>query len=489
MVAPLVALGLPALRQLPRPILLILGLYALSQQLPALLSPEPLVASLLTLGRTLLMLGLIGVGVLLRSSERLRPVAIGLGLIYITAIIYSAAGGADLLISRLGHPYMTAIALGLAGAYGVWVALFAGGSVWWRLPLAVTGLGVMLLSGSRGPLVAMLVGAVAGSVIRRGRRVVIGLLLGSALLVGGVLAGERLGLDAVTRLDSTDTTGRDVVWYNTLTMIRAYPWAGVGSYRLGKYLGGPDERCPVLVATDPAGSGCPAWVRQVGSPWLIAHSLSLQQLAETGPLGLLGLFTLLSAVVAATLTARQPLAGAVIFGMLAATITDNTLLVPSPFFAELFWVIAGTQLLSFQLPTAATGGVAAIVLTLLSLPLLGAAVMSRSPQLSATQLRLSFFSGPTTLPTTAPAQYTVYAKFDVPPGSYRASLNSCAGGPPVCTALVTLPFQASSQGSELLTFTTHLPATPQQQLELRLLPGASSFWLQPLAVHTWAVSP
>ncbi|WP_407542121.1 O-antigen ligase family protein (plasmid) [Deinococcus radiomollis] len=410
-------------------------------------------------------------------------------LIFATALVFSAVSHEDLLVGRLAHPYMTAVSLGLAGAYAVWIALFAGGLVWWRVSLGMAGLSVLLLSGSRGPLAATLVGAVAGFIIRRGRQAAVGMLLGSALLVGSVLVGERLGLQAVTRLDSTDTTGRDVVWYNTLTVIRAHPLAGVGSYRLGRYLGGPGEACPILntAGNGTASAGCPAWIARLGSPWLIAHSLNLQQLAETGPLGLFGLFALLSVVVVATLAIRQPLASAVIFGMLVTTVTDNTLLVPSSFFAELFWVIAGTQLLQMRTPTVSAGWIAAAMLTLLSLPLLTATFSPpMSPLPTATPTRLSFFSAPADLRGSADT-YTVYAKFDVPPGSYRASLNSCSGSPAVCFQLVTLPFRSGAQGSDLLTLPARLPLIPLQRLELRLLPGDSLFQLQPLATRAWSV--
>ena len=309
LLSPLSLLALPALRQLPRAAWGILAFYAVSQQLPALFSPEPLLASALALGRTLLMFGLIGMGVVLGSTERLRPLGMGLALIYFTALVYSWLNGSDILVSRLTHPYMTSIALGLGGAFGIWLALFAGGQLWWRVVVGVTGLGVLLLSGSRGPLLAALVGCLAGFIVQRGRRVALALLLGVGLLLGGFYAGDRLGLEAVTRLGSADTTGRDIVWYNTLTVIQSQPWSGVGSYRLGRYLAPPSEGCPVISpASLEATTACPGWLRRLGSPWLIAHNLTLQQLAETGPLGLFGLLLLLAAVVTATGIGRSALA-------------------------------------------------------------------------------------------------------------------------------------------------------------------------------------
>src|SRR6476659_1688592 len=76
--SPLTLLALPALRRLPRPVWWVLGAYALSQQLPALLTPEPLLASVLALGRTALMLGLIAAGAALGSSRQLGVMGFGL---------------------------------------------------------------------------------------------------------------------------------------------------------------------------------------------------------------------------------------------------------------------------------------------------------------------------------------------------------------------------------------------------------------------------
>ncbi len=77
---------------------------------------------------------------------------------------------------------------------------------------------------------------------------------------------------------------------------------------------------------------------------MIAHNVTLQQLAETGPLGLLGLFVLLGVVVVSAVWVRDPLGVAVLSGMLLATATDNILVVPSPGVAEVFWVTVGAVL-------------------------------------------------------------------------------------------------------------------------------------------------
>ncbi|MBB5297031.1 O-antigen ligase domain-containing protein [Deinococcus metallilatus] len=480
-ISPLALLALPQLRRLPHAAWWVLGFYAFSQQLPALFSPEPLLASLLALVRTLLMLGLIGVGVSLRQSERLRWLGIGLMVVYVTALVFSGLSGADPFSSRLSHPYMTPITLGLAGAVGIWLALFAGGKLLWRVPLGLLGLGVLLLSGSRGPLAAALVGCVAGFIIRRGWRLALGVLVGAVLLAGGFYLGKKLEVAAITRLGNADTTGRDIVWYNTLSVIRSEPLSGVGSYLLGQRLAPPGDNCELWMAANGTAPSCPPWVKKLGSPWLIAHNIALQQLAETGPLGLLGLFVLLGAVVTAVFQNRNPLGLAVISGLLVATANDNTLLVPSPFFAEVFWVAAGAQLLRLA-PTSlgAVGGWAAGLMLALSFPLLA----SRLP---APQVRpppsLRFLNAPTQV--RSPRAYTAFAQFDLPPGKYRANLRSCTDS---CMPIVTIDFTApASRQAPLLTLSGDLQPVPRQRLELLLYVGEGSTRPTPAGRRAWNV--
>ncbi|WP_264777356.1 O-antigen ligase family protein [Deinococcus aetherius] len=477
-ISPLALLALPALRRLPRVVWWVLGVYTLSQQLPALFAPEPLLASVLALARTGLMFGLIAVGVLLADTGRLRAMVPGLLAVYLTAFAFTVLGHADLLVQRLGHPYMTPITLGLAGTLGVWLALFAPGRLGWRLPLGVLALGVLLLSGSRGSLAAALVGCAAGFVIRRGRRLAVGVLAGVALLGVAFLLGQRLELGAITRLGSADTTGRDIVWENTLSVIRSEPWSGVGSYRLGGRLAAPGDACELWAAADGQAPVCPAWVRGLGSPWLIAHNVTLQQLAETGPVGLLGLFALLGAVAGAALAQRDPLGMAVISGLLVATVNDNTLLVPSPFFAEVFWIAAGSQLLSLRRPSAGTGALTAALMLALSAPLLASAL----PTPPGPPPQIALLNAPTTV--RSPHDYITFVRFDLPPGRYRASLHSCLES---CARIASLPFTVDAGGAPVITLSGSLRPVRRQVLELRLHPGTSSLRPQPLGTRRWTV--
>lgn len=473
---PLTSLALPALRRLPRAAQFVLLVYALSQQVPALFSPEPVLASLLALARTALMIGMVAVGVVIGTSERLKSVTYGLIIIYLTTLIFSLISGLNPLASRLIHPYMTSVAIGIAGAYGIWIALFIGGSLWWRWILGMSGLGILLLSGSRGPLIAALAGVLAGFAVQRIQNVVIGLLITTGLFFGSVYVGERFDLEPIGRLTTTDTTGRDVIWYNALTLIRAHPWSGVGSYRLGKYLAGPAQACP-QVQTNPSAAHCPDWVQHLGTLWFIAHNVTMHQLAESGPLGLFGLFLLLASIVGSTLTSGQPLASAVIFGMLISNFTDNTLLLPSPFFGELFWVVAGIQLLHFRVFSWRESTIGIIILFALSFPSYASLLFKGTEKI---MVRINYLSVPAYVSKTG--VYAAHVQFALPPGTYRASLNSCRDA---CMDLQTQFFQVGSVPMTMLSFDAVLPSRGRQKIQLRLLAGKSTLRSSPLALREW----
>ncbi|MFC3834199.1 O-antigen ligase family protein [Deinococcus rufus] len=478
--SPLAVMALPALRTLPRAVWWVLGGYALSQQLPALLAPDPLLASGLALARTALMLGLIGAGAAL-GTRRLGVMGLGLAAAYVTALGVALLRGDPLLAQRLTHPYMTSITLGLLGAAGIWIALFASGRVGWRVPLGVTGLGIVLLTGSRGALAAAVIGAALGLAVRSGRRLALGLVLGAAALTGAYVAGQQLGIPALERLDSTDTSGRDIIWYNTLSVIESAPLGGVGSYLLGTRLAAPGVTC-TLWPTSTGAATCPEWIARLGQPWLIAHNVTLQQLAETGPLGLLGLFVLLGVVVAAAVVQRDPLGLAILSGLLLATANDNTLLVPGPFVGELFWITAGSVLgrvtAASPAPGWAGGAMGAALMTVLSVPLLGALSTRPSPPMT-----LDALVAPRTL--AAPGAYTVYTRFRLAGGHYRVSLRTCDRS---CSTVTTVPLAVPVSGlTPVITLGGTLDRVPVQRLELLLYPGRAGQRPQPLARTSWPV--
>lgn len=480
-ISPLALLGLPHLKNLPDTALWVLGFYALSQQLPALLAPEPVLASALALSRTLLMFGLMGVGVALGESKRLWPLALGIGAVLVTALGYSAVESVDFLVSRLAHPYMTPITLGLAGAFSLWLALFLPGKMLWRVPLSLGALGVLLLSGSRGPLAAALVGSVVGLMIVRGHRVAIGLLLGSSLLLAGFHVGDRLGFAAVSRLGSADTTGRDIVWADTLSMIQAFPIGGVGSYRLGQYLAPINNGCTLFPDAEGAVQACPEWIERLGSPWLIAHNAALQQLAETGPLGLLGLFVLLSAGVTAAWQnpKRSALAWAILAGLLVATINDNTLLIPSPFFAELFWLVFGMQLVHLRELNLAHGVVGAGLTLVLSLPIWAGGLEEVEQQ----KVKLTFLNASTKI--TNSKNYVIHMQFALHPGKYRYRVQSCLS---YCKTLKIDSFNVENATSPLIESIVDIFNSKSQTIKIEILENNSRIRLNSLGYKEWVVN-
>jgi O-Antigen ligase len=473
-ISPLALLALPQLRRLPRPALWVLGFYAFSQQLPALFTPEPLLASVLALARTLLMFGLIGVGVALGDSQRLRPFAIGLGITFVTALGYSLTSGADIFSSRLSHPYMTSITLGIGGAFGIWIALFIQGRLWWRLPLGVLSLSVLLLSGSRGPLAAAVVGCLVGLSVQWKRRNSLVLLLGASLLGGGVLLGDRLGLQAISRLNSVDASGRDAIWYNTLGVINGHPLAGIGSYRLGKYISKSDLNCKFNNNVNIL--KCPKFVGSLGNPWSIAHNGLLQILAETGPFGSTGLLLLLSSALVMSLYSKNSITSSVFFGSIFLNIYDNTFLVPSPFFAEITFICVGLNLVSLRSlslrPLAVTFSTVCVFIFPMSF---GIIQIHNMPTASVQFLNHSAYYSPG-------REYYVSVVYRIPKGNYNLSINLCSNN---CKEIFSSVFTSDSGKSPTIIYRRLIDDEPAVSMQLRLYRADYSYGGIPLLQNSW----
>lgn len=496
---PLGVFGLFGLRRLPQAAQWLLGFYALSQLLPAFLAPDPMLALFGAALRTALMAGLIGFGATLSTGRALVPVGLGLMVVYLTAVASALTSAQDIYITRLVHPYMTSTTLGLAGALGVWLALFGvqeprsdtvsrPGS-WmlhplWRTLLGLSGALIMVASGSRGALLAAAVGVAAGTLRERSRLGAGVLALLAALGVGAVWLGQRFGISALARFSDTASSGRDLIWNTASEVVRAYPIGGVGSYGLGRYLQLP-QVCQMWTDANGVGAACPPALTQLterlGSPWLIAHSGFLQPLAETGPLGTAGLMALLGLVLYAAWRSRQPLVLAITAGLLAGNVTDNLVLVPSPFFAELFWVAAGIALVrgaaaNFRPLYAGLAGGA--VATALAFPIWGP-----TSQTNAAPPTLLFLDAPAAVKSGE--EYAITAQFGGTDGDYRAVLSSCET---ICTPVGSQLLRIRNGQTELVELKATLRDTDRQKLRLNIYAAEMGAKAPLLAQRAWEVT-
>ncbi|PNY79949.1 hypothetical protein CVO96_18295 [Deinococcus koreensis] len=424
------------------------------------------------------MFGLMGVGVALGSSEQFKQITFGLAVVFVTAVAYSLSVGADIFTSRLGHPYMTSTTLGIAGAFGIWIALFTTGKLLWKIPFGILGMIIVLLSGSRGSFIAAVLGCIVGSFVYRNRRMNLVIIVGLGILAGTIYIGNRVNFIAIDRLNSVDTTGRDIVWYNTLTVIQSQPWAGVGSYRLGKYLSPSINDCTTFVGFDGRSAECSNIVTRLGNPWQIAHNGVLHQLAETGFVGLMGLTALLGYALFNAALRGDRLILSILIGIIFASINDNTLIVPSPFFAELFWIAVGIAIKNGEVFAFADLLIGFISVIILSTPILYN--LSTSSRYSV--VKLMYINAPKHV--RIGNKYTVVSKFYLMPGQYRVVLFSCST---YCINAGVTNFTALSNNSDMIFVSGNILNEKSQLIRLRLYNLKSSWDINPVAEKIWKV--
>ncbi|WP_253719366.1 O-antigen ligase family protein, partial [Thermus scotoductus] len=371
----LAPLFLGHLRRLSPWALGLLGVYALSVLLPALGAPEPL-AFPLALGRVLYVLGLVGAGVALYAgasspTQALKPLGYGLFLLYITAFVATYLTFGDQAVQqRLMHPFHSPVGLGFMGAMGVLLAVYLRYPWPFRLLLGLLGGAVLLLSASRGGMLALLVGG-AGGLLFRGR----GLwALGLAGLV--LFAASTLDTPISERFFQAHLSGREGLWLRAYEVYQAHPWTGVGPYVLGDYLKGTlFGECFLFPLLEARGLSCPSWLVPFGGFWTFAHNHLLQALGEGGLFGALGLLLLAGGFLAAAF--GEGLLFSLLLAYLAMGMVDNPFSVPSPFRGEVFFLVGGMALArGVRLPRALA--LAGAVGVLWSLPFLYLA--TRPPQ-------------------------------------------------------------------------------------------------------------
>ncbi|WP_103130498.1 O-antigen ligase family protein [Deinococcus aerius] len=341
---------LTRVRTLPPAARRVLLFFAATQLVAALFTPQPLLSLGLAAARTLLILAMVGAGVYLRDSRNLRPLLWGQLVIFATAWGYTLlTQGPQGVQERLGHPYYYVVSLGLVAVVALWIILFwHGGRPGWRLPAGGLALATFLAAGSRGPLLALVVGTLAalalGGQQRRGWVLLPG---GLVLALASLTTTLNLPLRPVERLLNEQTSGREQVWREAVAGWRTSPLGGVGPYQGGPYL--PSllkEGCQLTPTLSRNAIACPEALSRWSSVWLIAHNVWLHWLLESGVLGLLGLTAVMGCALWRAALARDPLIISLLFGFTAMNVVDVVTAPPSPHFAELWWAAVGLALVA-----------------------------------------------------------------------------------------------------------------------------------------------
>ncbi|ULH15306.1 O-antigen ligase family protein [Deinococcus sp. KNUC1210] len=340
--------SLKLLRTLPLTARWILFFFASTQLLSSLFTPQPLLSLGLNTARTLFILAMISAGVYLRDSRNLRPLLWGELIIFATAWGYTLyTQGFAGVQARLGHPYYYIVALGLIAVVALWiVVLWRGGSLWWRIPAGALAVATFIAAGSRGPLLALVVGSVAAAALRLSRRgfFIIAATLAALTLI--TVYGPLSHFKPAQRLLTDQTTGREFVWEDAYEAWQTSPIGGVGPYQGGPYLTYLfKDGCQVTPTLARNKVECPQWASRLYGVWLIAHNNVLHWLMETGLLGTLGLLAVYGYAIFLTVRNRDVFSAAILFGFTAIGTVDVVIAVPDTHFAEIWWVVVGMSFL------------------------------------------------------------------------------------------------------------------------------------------------
>ncbi|WP_102127326.1 O-antigen ligase family protein [Deinococcus planocerae] len=338
------------LRTLPLAARYVLFFFAGTQLVAALFTPRPLLSLGLAAGRTLLILAMIAAGVYLRDSRNLRPLLWGQLVIFVTAWGYTlGTQGFAGVQERLGHPYYYIVSLGLVAVVALWITVFWwGGRLWWRVLAGMLAVVTFLAAGSRGPLLALVVGSLAAlGLTGRQRRwwvLVPGVLV---LALAALTSTLKVPLEPVERLLNDQTSGREQVWREAVQGWQTSPVGGVGPYQGGPYLTFLfKDGCQLTPTLERNDVTCPESVSRWSSVWLIAHNVWLHWLLETGIVGTLGLITIMGYALWCAVLTRDPLTLALLFGFTAMNVVDVVAALPSQHFAELWWAAVGLTLVA-----------------------------------------------------------------------------------------------------------------------------------------------
>ena len=345
----LIAFGnLKMLKTLPRTAKYMLYFFAVTQIVAALFTPDPLLSLGLTTLRVFFILAMISAGIYLRDSRNLRPLLWGQLAIFGTAWIYTLMTQGVLAVQeRLGHPYYYVVSLGLVTVISLWIILFwKDGSLWWRIPIGIIVCITFLAAGSRGPLLALVIGTVAGFAFHRNHRYIWIFLVTAFLLFLSVgVARYQIPIKPIARLLNDQTSGRNEIWHEALEGWETAPIGGVGPYQGGPYLTFLfKDGCHLTPTLERNNINCPVSLNRWSSVWLIAHNAWLHWLLETGIIGLTGLSLLMAYILRRAFLLGDSLVIAILYGFTAMNIVDVVIAVPSPHFAELWWICVGISL-------------------------------------------------------------------------------------------------------------------------------------------------
>ncbi|MFC3834805.1 MULTISPECIES: O-antigen ligase family protein [Deinococcus] len=456
-------LGWVGLRALPLGVQVGLGGYVLLTVIAAATAPRPEWALIAAELHAALVLGLIGLGTRWQD-EHGRALGWGLLALLGIAVAYTLATGAG----RLTHPVFAATSIGLGGALAVAVAAFGGVGRVWAPVLAVSGLGAVLWSGSRGAAFALLLGLALGAAVRGRRWLLIVPVLG---VVGLLLAATLGGGTVLSRLSTTQVGGRDILWSNARTVIEAHPVGGVGRWLLGSELQ-PLDPCRWWGELEQRGVRCQD-VAGTFKPQVMSHNAALQTLGETGAIGTFAEYLLLGALAWAAWRTRRPLLIAGVAMPLGMGLADTPLLLPGPFAGVLLYVFGGAALVSAPPWTRADTGRAALLggallgLTLLPPLALWRTVDTRPVTVAVTSV------GEDRSKRYQDIRFTLTA----PPGPYQLDALACVT---TCTHLRTITVQAGQPSLMQV-----LPPVYPVEIRLRLLaPGG----VQARVLGRWAWS-
>lgn len=314
--------------------------FALTQIIPSFGSQNIFQSLFFSTLKILLISGLISVGFILRNDEKpfkyfsfFAFFSLLCALLY--TYVYPSATHA-----RLSHPYMTSTTLGIVSGYLMWFSLFSYKKyIFLNSIYFIMGLVCIVISGSRGVMFSVFLSIFIGMLSEKSHKKYYLYFFVSL----GVIAiiSMNIQMEYVQRLYISDLSGRSALWYQVMTLINEYPIFGVGHYQLGRYLTVDPYICPSFHLTAVSLGICNSLFNYLGNPWIIAHNMVLQEIAQSGIFGFLGMYIVVFFCLKCILSTPVTIIRVIGVGSMFFNIFDNTFLLPTHFFGEFFWIASG----------------------------------------------------------------------------------------------------------------------------------------------------